>query len=178
MPRLEEALTPDFGTRTRTADGFTVAIDNYAANKELFRWTALDPEGAPDVALDAETGLVTVSNLAAGTGFTVTVTTERSGFVSGSADESGTALEAAWIPEFATPVPTEDGFTVVITNYDKDDDFDWSITGHTPGQQRRTGCRHRRGDGHRGRPRYRRRRHGQDDSGRVCPGSATAGGVR
>ncbi len=130
---LEEALTPNFGTRTRTADGFTVAIDNYAANKELFRWTALDPEGAPDVALDAETGLVTVSNLAAGTGFTVTVTTERSGFVSGSADESGTALEAAWIPEFATPVPTEDGFTVVITNYDKDDDFDWSITGHTPG---------------------------------------------
>ena len=109
---LGVANTPAFGTPTPTADGFTVQITNYDAN---FTYGGTATAGG-NVAI-SNTGLVTVSGLAAGTPSTATVTTTRTNYLSGSAPVTASSLNAANIPTFGATTPTADGFTVQITNY-------------------------------------------------------------
>ena len=108
---LLTANTPIFGSPTPTADGFTVQITNYDANF-IYGGTAT----AGSVAISGS-GLVTLTGVSANTSSTVSVTTTRSNYVSGSAQTTATSLNAANTPIFGSPTPTADGFTVQITNY-------------------------------------------------------------
>lgn len=126
---LEAALTPAFGTPTRTADGYTVAITNFAAD-DAFTWS-IGSATAGVADLDQSSGVVTVTTLAAGTPSTVTVTTSREDYVGGSAPVTASALNAALTPIFATPTPTATGFTVAITNYSGSYDWAGSATATT-----------------------------------------------
>jgi uncharacterized repeat protein (TIGR02543 family) len=63
--------------------------------------------------------LLTVTGLNPGSSATITQSTTRTGYASGTANATGVSLTgAAFIPTFGTPVATADGYTVSITNYD------------------------------------------------------------
>jgi hypothetical protein len=84
---LEAALTPTFGTQTRTLGGFTVQISNYNA-----AWTwAGTATASGSVAINGS-GLVTVTGVAANTASTATITTTQTGYVGGSATATETSL--------------------------------------------------------------------------------------
>jgi uncharacterized repeat protein (TIGR02543 family) len=87
------ALTPTFATPTATASGFTVSITNYDA---AYTWTGLTVSSG-SVAVTSTSGatrLLTVTGLSPGASATITQTTTRSGYSSGSATVSGSALNA------------------------------------------------------------------------------------
>jgi hypothetical protein len=109
---LNAANTPTFGTPTATADGFTSQITNYDAN-----FTYGGTATANGTVAISNTGLITVSGVAANTSSTATITTARANHVSGSAPVTATSLNAANTPAFGTPTATADGFTLQITNY-------------------------------------------------------------
>jgi subtilisin family serine protease len=116
------ALTPTFASATRTADGFTLQITNYSAS---YTWSATNSEtGTVTISVS---GLIRVTGLAPGLASTVTVTTSRSGYSSGSATSASvSSLSAALIPIFAIAAPTADGFNVQISNYDAA--YTWTAT--------------------------------------------------
>ena len=93
------ANTPTFGTPTSTADGFTVQISNYVGTF-AYAGTAT-PSGA--VVVISITGLVTVTNVAASTSSTATITTIQTGFANGTAQVTATSLAPTPTP---TPTPT------------------------------------------------------------------------
>jgi hypothetical protein len=107
------ANTPTFGPPTATADGFTVQISNYDAS---FTYGGTATAGGT-VAI-SNTGLVTVSGVAANTSSIATITTTQAGYVAGAAQVTATSLSAANTPAFDTPTATADGYTVQISNYD------------------------------------------------------------
>ena len=114
---LSGALTPTFGTYTRTATGFTVAITNY---NTAFTWAGTATNGG-SVSFSGtnNNGLATITGLAANTASVATITTTRTDYNSGSATTaSTTSLNSALTPTFGTYTRTADGFTVVISNYD------------------------------------------------------------
>jgi len=117
---LGAALTPTFSTPVPTADGFTVNVTNY---NPAYTFTTSIAAGSPGaVSTDTASGAIlplTVTGLTRGVVSTVSIATTRTGFAAGSATVSGSAaLGAALTPTFSTPVPTADGFTVNVTNYD------------------------------------------------------------
>lgn len=116
---------PEFGTPTPTADGFVVSITNYDPD---FAWLVVDPPAGISGVVGSD-GVLTVTGLADGADATVTVDSSRPGYQPRSADITGEALLAALVPTFSTPTATTDGFTVIVTNYDEDDDFTWTVTG-------------------------------------------------
>ena len=116
---LSSALVPTFNTASRALDGFTVQVSNYDA---AFQWSAVAAGGS---AVIDSNGLVTVTGIDNSTSATVTVSTTRSGFAEGSAQITESALAAALTPAFAAPIPTSDGFTVQVSNYDAA--FQWSV---------------------------------------------------
>ena len=119
---LNAALVPTYGTYTRTVSGYTVQISNYS---NQYNWSGTATNGA-SVAI-SNTGLVTVSNLAAGESSVATISTTRSGYAPGSSNTTSTAaLQAALTPSFGAYTPTATGFTVEITNYDPA--FTWTGT--------------------------------------------------
>jgi hypothetical protein len=77
---LKARLTPLFGTPVPTASGFTLQILNF---DPLYSWSGLN--SANGVVSISNTGLVSVTGLNPGTTSTLTVTTTRSGYISGSA---------------------------------------------------------------------------------------------
>ena len=87
------ALTPTFGATTSTADGFTVQITNY---NPRYAWAGTAT--APGISI-SNSGLVTVTGVAAWTNPTATITTTRTGYVSGSATVTATSLAAATKPD-------------------------------------------------------------------------------
>ncbi len=98
---LTPGLTPTFGTVTRTADGFTVPISNYDA---AYGWAVTTSAGVASIS----GSVVSVSGLAAGASATVTVTSTRSAYSSGSATSTGQALSTqvvTWAPTTAVTVP-------------------------------------------------------------------------
>ncbi len=95
---LGTANTPTFGTPTSTADGFTVQISNYDG---AFTYGGTATAGGA-IGI-SNTGLVTVSGLAANTSSTATITTTRANYVSGSAQVTATSNVAPTPP---TPNPT------------------------------------------------------------------------
>jgi len=117
---LGAALNPTYGTYTQTSTGYTVQISNYS---NQFAWAGSATNGAA-VAI-SNTGLVTISNLSAGESSVATISTTRSGYVSGrSSTTSTSSLRAALTPTLGVYTPTANGFTVTITNYDPA--FTWS----------------------------------------------------
>jgi len=117
---LGAALTPTYGTYTQTATGYTAQISNYS---NQYSWSGSATNGAT-VSI-SNNGLVTVSGLSAGESSVATITTTRSGYVSGSSSTTSTAaLRAALTPVLGTYTRTANGFTVAITNYDTA--FTWS----------------------------------------------------
>ena len=113
---LAPALIPTFSTPVSTATGFTVKVNNYNA---AYTFTPSTSAGSVAVGeVHDHTLRLTVSALAFGTSATVTVTTVRTGYVVGTATTTGSALLAPLTPFFSTPIPTANGFTVNVTNYD------------------------------------------------------------
>lgn len=109
------ALTPTFSTPVSTANGFTVNVTNF---DPAFTFAPTASAGSVVVGEkhDHTLGLI-VSALAPGASATVTVTTARTDYAAGSATVTGSALLAALIPTFSTPISTATGFTVNVTNY-------------------------------------------------------------
>jgi len=116
-----QALTPILGAVTSTPNGVTFQVSNFDPK---YNWNTSASAGTASI---NATGLVTVSSVAPGTQFNVTVSTVRTGYTSGSATKSAsTSIGAALNPILGTVNPTNDGFTVPVTNYDAG--FTWSLT--------------------------------------------------
>ena len=88
------ALAPVFGEPESTVDGCTVQVSNYNADDT---WAVTATVGAANI---SGSGLVVVEGLTLGQIATVTVSTSRSGFASGSEQLTGSALTEA------PPLPT------------------------------------------------------------------------
>jgi titin len=93
-PSTGAARNPLFSPPTPTVNGFTVQVSNYDAT---FQWSVTATPGSATI---NQSGLVTVVNVSPGTAASVTVTTTKSGFTSGTGTTRGTAKVAA------APTPT------------------------------------------------------------------------
>ena len=115
------ALNPTFATPVSNSSGFTVAITNFDSK---FTYKATSSSGNATVSTG---GLVTVTGITPGSSATITVSTSRTGFASGSATIMGSASQGIGrIPTFSNVNSTQDGFTVQISNYDPS--FQWTAT--------------------------------------------------
>lgn len=123
---LKAAVNPAFGSVTRTDGGFTVPITNYS---DAFTWPTTIANGSAVVGSD---GVLTVTGLADSEQITVTVGSVQTGYVSGSNNVTGEALETELNPQFGTPVSTTGGFTVPITNFDVSYTWTPTATAGTP----------------------------------------------
>ena len=113
------ALNPTFATPVSNSSGFTVAITNFDSK---FTYKATSTLGNVTVSTG---GLLTVTGMTPGSSATITVSTSRTGFTSGSATITGSASQGIGRnPSFSTVNPTQDGFTVQISNYDPS--FQWT----------------------------------------------------
>ncbi|MEI2730162.1 MAG: hypothetical protein V9E85_13770 [Candidatus Nanopelagicales bacterium] len=109
---------------TRTADGFRSKVTNwdggFAYPTEITSPGSV-PEGASAmVELDEGDGFhyLVVRGFAPNTTVDVTVSSTQTGFVSGSADISGTSLQAKTDPILLAAERTADGFRSKVTNWD------------------------------------------------------------
>jgi hypothetical protein len=109
------SLTPTFGTYTATSGGFTVQVSNY---DDAYSWGVTKSVTAGSVSI-SNTGLVTVTGLGFNVSSTLTVTTTRTAYISGSALSSSyvSTKGPALVPAFNTATATSNGFTIQISNY-------------------------------------------------------------
>jgi hypothetical protein len=114
LPALATGLTPRFGTVTRRNDGFAVEIGNFDTS---FSWTALTNRGAT-VTVDTATGEFILSGLTPNAADTLTVFTNRDGFLTGVAQISGRALRAG---ERATNLLSEASLQALCPHGSPDD---------------------------------------------------------
>ena len=129
-PALSAALTPEFGTYTRTANGFTVAITNYNTS---FTWAGTATNGG-SVSFSGTNGngLATITGVSPNTASVATITTTRTDYNSGSAaTASTTSLNRALTPTVSSVTPAYGGFTFNVTNYDSAYTFSLSATSGT-----------------------------------------------
>ena len=118
------ALNPTFATPVSNSSGFTVAITNFDSK---FTYKATSTSGNATVSTG---GLVTATGITPGSSATITVSTTRTGFTSGSATITGSASQGIGrSPTFSSINSTQDGFTVQISNYDPS--FQWTATTST-----------------------------------------------
>ena len=118
------ALNPTFATPISNSSGFTVAITNFDSK---FTYKATSTLGNVTVSTG---GLLTVTGMTPGSSATITVSTSRTGFTSGSATITGSASQGIGrSPTFSSINSTQDGFTVQISNYDPS--FQWTATTST-----------------------------------------------
>ena len=119
---LDAALTPEFGPVERQSDGFTAEITNYDPD---YTWTLSDPaSGTAQIVSDDVGDALVVAGLDPDTEVTVTVSTDREGYLEGSAIATGRSLRAALEFSLGAVEPTADGFTSEITGFDPD--YTWS----------------------------------------------------
>lgn len=107
------ALTPTFGGNTSVAGGFTGSVTNYNAS---YTWGISTNSGT--VSFGAPSGSTypfTVSGLGSGASATVTVTTSRTGFTSGSAQTTGTASVTLFVPSAPSPSVTSGPTQTTVT---------------------------------------------------------------
>lgn len=114
LPALATGLTPRFGTVTRRNDGFAVEIGNFDTS---FSWTALTNRGAT-VTVDTATGEFILSGLTPNAVDTLTLFTNRDGFLTGVAQISGRALRAG---ERATNLLSEASLQALCPHGSPDD---------------------------------------------------------
>jgi len=110
-------LNASFSSPVRTADGFTVNVTNYDKNYVFTPSITAGKVTAGKV--NGATIPLTVTGLNPGQSATVTMTTTRDTYSNGVATVASSALFAGLKPTLSTPVATANGFTVNVTNYDK-----------------------------------------------------------
>ena len=124
---LGTQVNPTFGPSTSTADGFTVNVTNYDAS-----YTYGVPQftvGSGSIAVGTATGTnlpITVTGMTPGSVATFSIGNQKSGFTSGSGLASGSALNAAKVPEIGSIVRLTGGFTAAVTNYDSA--YQWNVS--------------------------------------------------
>jgi hypothetical protein len=101
-----------------TADGFTFQLTNYDARG----MTASATVGSVSI---SSSGLVSLTEVPAGTAAAVTITNHFDGFTDASVTVTANSLGSALVPKFDTPQEIDDGFTAQITNYNPD--FNWAV---------------------------------------------------
>lgn len=127
---LSAALTPELGTYTRTATGFTVAITNY---NTAYTWAGTATNGGT-VSFSGTNGngLATITGVSPNTASVATITTTRTDYRTGTVTStSTTSLAAALTPTVSSVTPTFGGFTFNVTNYDSAYTFSLSATSGT-----------------------------------------------
>ena len=123
-PAARVALIPLFGSAQPTSDGFVIPLSNYDRS---YVWSVVPSKG--EASIVSSSGLVIVSGLGYGEAATITVTTERSGYPSGSAtSQEVTSLLAPRVPQLSATSQTLNGFTFQIENYDADWNWDLAAT--------------------------------------------------
>lgn len=110
---LDEGVAPEFGTVTRTVDGFTAEIENLDADATYTVSTTAGTATLVD-------GVVVVTGLGPGETAVVTITVAKAGASTATGTVSGAARERGVRPVLGAVTRTADGFTVPITNYDPD----------------------------------------------------------
>jgi hypothetical protein len=100
-------------------------VTNYDAN---FTWTATTTIGTVTIGDPLGSSLpLVVTGLSPGASATVSATTNRVGYTTGSAAVTAAAEDGdALIPRFDILIPNVDGFTVNVMNYDAN--FTWTAT--------------------------------------------------
>jgi titin len=105
-------LLPNFDEIKKNVDGFSIQVSNF---DNAFSYDVTTDNGESKI---SDTGLITVSGLAAGESATITVNTTREGYTNGSAVVSGAAqVGDALKPTFGTVSKKPNGFTVQVRNY-------------------------------------------------------------
>jgi titin len=110
-------LTPTFSTPISTASGFTTNFTNYDSLYDLVIKTNIGQvvSGSPV----GSSLPLTVTGLTTGQSATITISTARSGFLSGSGTVTGSSIAGTGLtPIFSSTVPTSNGFTLNVINYD------------------------------------------------------------
>lgn len=126
---LLAALTPTFGSNTSTIDGYTGSVTNYDAN---YTWGISASSGSVTWgAPSGSTRTFTVTGLSAGGSSTVTVTTSRSGYNTGSANTNASALLAGLTPTFGSNTSGIGLFAGSVTNYNTLYAWSTSVTAGT-----------------------------------------------
>ena len=129
-PALSAALTPELGTYTRTANGFTVAITNY---NTAYTWAGTATNGG-SVSFSGTNGngLATIRGISPNTASVATITTIRNEYRTGTVTSNSTiSLAAALTPTVSSATSTFGGFTFNVTNYDSAYTFSLSATSGT-----------------------------------------------
>lgn len=121
---LAAGIAPALGDPERTADGFTVAIENFDLGAD---YDVTSTAGSATIA----GGVVTVTGLEPGQSATVTVTVSKPGSTDADTDVEGSALDEGVAPAFGELTRTVDGFRVVIDNLDEDADYTVSSSSGT-----------------------------------------------
>ena len=127
---LSAALTPELGTYTRTANGFTVAITNY---NTAYTWAGTATNGG-SVSFSGTNGngLATITGVSPNTASVATITTTRNEYRTGTVTSTSTSsLAAALTPTVSSATSAFGGFTFNVTNYDSAYTFSLSATSGT-----------------------------------------------
>ena len=112
---LSAPRVPIFDTPVPTADGYTINVTNWNGS---WGWVPSVSSGSVQAGTPSGSTLpLTVTGLVASASSTVAVTTTRSTYADGSGSAIGAALAAPRVPIFDTPVPTADGYTINVTNW-------------------------------------------------------------
>lgn len=129
---LRSGLTPTFGTNTRTSGGFNGSVTNYDAN---YTWGISTNSGSVSWGTPSgSTRPFSVTGLTAGSSATVTVTTSRTGYDSGSGTTSGQALSNLTTnPAYGTATSTSGGFTATISTQPNPTGGSYSVVSQTNG---------------------------------------------
>ena len=130
LPALSAALTPELGTYTRTANGFTVAITNY---NTAYIWAGTATNGG-SVSFSGTNGngLATITGVSPNTASVATITTTRTDYRTGTVTSTSTSsLAAALTPTVSSATSAFGGFTFNVTNYDSAYTFSLSATSGT-----------------------------------------------
>ena len=128
LPRT--GLVATFGLVTKTVDGFTSSVTNYAASFDFAITTT-----AGSVSAGSPSGSTlpfTVTGLTPGQVATVRVQTTRSGYANGNKWITGAALPRPGLVATLSPaIKTFGGFTSAVTNYDPPFGFTFTTTAGT-----------------------------------------------
>lgn len=125
LQAAQDGIVPVFGAVNATADGFRAAITNF---DDTFTYSGTATSGG--LVTVSANGVVSVSGLLPGRQSTATITSSRNGYSSISRTVTGAALPSpALVPAFGTPIATQDGFNVQVTNYSTA--FAWTATTDT-----------------------------------------------
>jgi hypothetical protein len=120
---LPAGLVTTFGPAVSTSDGFNVTMSNY--NSAFSYEVTVNQNG--QVVRDGN--LITVTGIEPGTPSIIVVTTNRNGYLTGSASLTATSITGAGIaPTFGTVTQLVNGYRVEIANYNPNFSYEGTAT--------------------------------------------------